>query len=290
MMTRRRFLTVSAAFLSGPAHSATLQEWSGPALGTSGRILLSGASPLVARQVFAKVERTLRQVESQFSLYRESSLVRLNRTGWLAYPDPEMLQVFELADVVHSVTGGIFDPSIQPLWLATSSGGDVAQAQGLIGWHRVRLTPSEIRLGYRMQLTFNGIAQGYAADRIAALMRAEGFGDVLIDMGEIVGLGHRPTGGAWRADIVLPNGIHVATSTLSDRALATSSPAGTLIGGGKPHILNPSGQPPLWQLAAVSAPQAAVADALSTAFCLMDRPAIDKALIDFPQARLEALV
>ena len=71
MMTRRRFLTISAAFLSGPAHSATLQEWSGPVLGTSGRILLSGASPLVARQVFAKVERTLRQVESQFSLYRE---------------------------------------------------------------------------------------------------------------------------------------------------------------------------------------------------------------------------
>ena len=130
MMTRRRFLTVSAAFLSGPAHSATLQEWSGPALGTSGRILLSGASPLVARQVFAKVERTLRQVESQFSLYRESSLVRLNRTGWLAYPDPEMLKVFELADVVHSVTGGIFDPSIQPLWLATSLGGDVARGAG----------------------------------------------------------------------------------------------------------------------------------------------------------------
>ena len=141
-----------------------------------------------------------------------------------------------------------------------------------------------------MQLTFNGIAQGYAADRIATLIRAEGFRDVLIDMGEIVGLGHRPTGDPWRADIVLPNGMHVATQALSDRALATSSPAGTLIGGGKPHIVNPSGQAPLWQLASVSAPHAALADALSTAFCLMDCPAIDRALTVFPQARLEALV
>jgi len=40
----------------------------------------------------------------------------------------------------------------------------------------------------------------------------------------------------------------------------------------------------------VSAPEAAVADALSTAFCLMERPAIDNALRLFPEARIEALI
>ena len=50
------------------------------------------------------------------------------------------------------------------------------------------------------------------------------------------------------------------------------------------------GQPPRWQTVSVSAPSAAVADALSTAFCLMERPAIAAALAGFPEARVEALV
>jgi thiamine biosynthesis lipoprotein len=56
---------------------------------------------------------------------------------------------------------------------------------------------------------------------------------------------------------------------------------------GQPHILGPQGQAPVWQTVSVSAPEAAIADALSTAFCLMDRVAIDKALARFPDARLE---
>ena len=44
-----------------------------------------------------------------------------------------------------------------------------------------------------MQITFNGIAQGQAADRVADLMREEGFTNVIIDMGEIAALGERPS-------------------------------------------------------------------------------------------------
>ena len=140
-----------------------------------------------------------------------------------------------------------------------------------------------------MQLTFNGIAQGHAADRVAALMRDEGFTDVLIDMGEIAALGQRPAGGGWTVGIAKPDGTITGHATLSDRAMATSSPTGTLIGQGLPHILSPKGGSPLWSIASVSAPRAALADALSTAFCLMDRSAIDAALAQFPDARLEAL-
>ena len=68
-----------------------------------------------------------------------------------------------------------------------------------------------------------------------------------------------------------------------------SSLPGSRPEGRTPHILDPRGGAPRWAVAAVSADRAAVADALSTAFCVMDRPAIDRALRAFPGARVEVL-
>lgn len=292
-MNRRRFIAIAAGALGSPAAAASFepQQWTSLALGAEVLINLRGAAPQQALRAFAKVESHLRKVEDHFSLYRDSALTRLNRTGRLAHPPPALLEVFRLSAEIHKATGGLFDPTIQPLWLAAAGSGDVEGARALIGWHRVQFSEEEITLEPSMQLTFNGIAQGHAADEVASLLRGEGFGDVLIDTGEIVGLGVRSVGSAWRADIALPGGAVVGQAGLSNRALATSSPFGTRIGSGLSHIINPRyDAAPAWQLASVSACRAALADGLSTAFCLLDRPAIQHALALFPEARLEALI
>ena len=289
MITRRRFIALSAAALAAPGYAATRHDWQGVALGAEARLVVSGATDAQARHVFARVVSELAQVEAQFSLYCDSALTRLNRDGRLPYPSVPMLDLFALADQVHRATGGAFDPTVQPLWLAMATGGNLTAGRTAIGWDRVRIAPDEIKLDPGMALTFNGIAQGHAADRIAARMRAEGFGNVLIDMGEVQALGTRPDGGPWRAQIAGPGGDALADLDLQDRALATSSPLGTRIGSGAGHILHPKGLPTRWQTVAISAPMAAVADALSTAACLLDRPAIDTALAAFPGARLEHL-
>lgn len=290
MLNRRRFLTIAAVAVATPALAQEQHEWTGTAMGSAARIQLAGCDANRARRIFHKVEAILQQVEGAFSLHRDSDLTRLNRIGRLSHPGPHFLDLCERTTAVHAATAGVFDPTIQPLWLATAQAGDVETAHKLIGWTRVRISAESIALEPGMQLTFNGIAQGHAADRVAALMRDEGFTDVLIDMGEAVGIGKRPDGGGWQAAIAMPDGTEIARTRLSNRALATSSPSGTLIGTGRPHILDPHGTPARWQLASVSAPRAMLADALSTAFCLMDRPAIDTALSVFPDARLEALV
>jgi thiamine biosynthesis lipoprotein len=210
------------------------------------------------------------------SLHRDSALTRLNRDGRLAWPSPELWSLLALAGQVHAATGGAFDPTVQPLWLAIATGGDQARARALIGWGRVSRSAEEIRLAPGQQLTLNGIAQGWAADRIAACLRAQGFADALIDMGEVAALGRRDDGQPWRRAPSPARGAILAEATLANRALATSSPRGTLIGAACPISSGPQGQPPLWQTVSVSAPSAALADALSTAFCLMDRPAIDR--------------
>ena len=293
-LTRRQLFIAAAACAAAPAladegaPAKAAEEWRGFALGAEARIVLSGATPQRARPVFARVERLLRTVEAHFSLYQDSELTRLNRIGRLAYPSPAMQHVVQLCDDVHKATEGLFDPTVQPLWLALARAGDVAAARALVGWERVRFSETEVALERGMQLTFNGIAQGHAADEVARLLREEGFHNVLIDTGEVIGLGRRPDGNSWRAAIALPDGREVGRTALSDRALAVSSPLGTTIGG-RPHILNPKAGEPLWEIAAVSARSAAVADALSTVFCLMPLPAIESALSAFPGSRIEAL-
>lgn len=287
-LTRRRFVTIAAAAAALPARAAEPVIWTGRALGADSRIVLIGADPHRTRRLFAKVEAELARIESHFSLHQDSALMRLNRDGRLSHPAPEIAGLFALATEMHRATAGAFDPTIQPLWQAVASGADVDAARALVGWHRVRITRADIRLDPGMALTFNGIAQGHAADRVADILRREGFTDVLVDIGEVMALG-RNHAHDWQAAVATPEGRELIRLGLSDRALATSSPMGTRIGTGTAHILHPTGQPPLWSTIAVSAERATTADALSTAFCLMDTSAIRTALTFFPDARVEVI-
>ena len=140
-----------------------------------------------------------------------------------------------------------------------------------------------------MALTLNGIAQGYITDRIADLLKAQGFGDVLVDIGEVAARGHRADGAAWQAGIAAPDGQLVGRVTLSNRALATSAPMGTVLPGGRGHIIGSDGAGAQRALVSVSAPRAAVADGLSTALCLVDDATAGRAVARFDGARIEAV-
>lgn len=291
ILPRRRFLALSACALARPAAAAApaRHRWQGVALGADVALTVEGGAPAAARAFFAEAERALRSVERQFSLFGGSELLRLNALGRLAHPSDDMLALLDLAGRVHAATGGAFDPTVQPLWQARRLGQDETPALARVGWDGVRASPAEIRLARPgMALTLNGIAQGFAADRLAEVAARHRLAEVLIDAGEVRALGARP----WQARIETPGGGLVRELALRGRALATSAPFGTRIGpaGDRPHILGPRGQEPRWALVSVSADSAAVADALSTAAVLMDRPAIGAALRAFPGAEVEALV
>ncbi len=283
-LSRRRFLTIAAAALATPAGAAPVL-WQGSGMGGALSVRLDGLPPPRALRLQARIGAEIAHVESLFSLYRDSALTRLNRDGRLAHPAPAFLDLCALASRIHAATGGVFDPTVQALWQARIAGAGAAP----VGWGRVSVASREIRLPPGMALTFNGIAQGFAADRIATLLRAEGLAHVLIDMGEVATLGHRADGTPWQAQVQGPDGAPLAAVPLAGRALATSSPMGTRLPDGSGHILHPAGGAPVWSTVAVSAPSAALADALSTAFCLMDRAAIGQALKGQTGARCDVL-
>lgn len=254
-MNRRRFLALAAAALATPAQAET--RWQGRAFGADCALTLhgdAGAAEAALRSLPALIDR----IEAEFSLHRPSALVQLNATGWLA-PSPSFRALAELADAVHRLTGGAFDPTVQPLWQARAEGRPNLVS---IGWEHVQRGP-KITLQPGMALTFNGIAQGFGADAVKAHLAAHGFDSALIDMGEVAALG-----GPFRLGIQDPIHGQLAARRITGTAIATSSPTATLVNG-QPHILHPKGLPPLWSTVSVEATSATLADALSTALVFL---------------------
>ncbi|WP_298850079.1 FAD:protein FMN transferase [uncultured Ruegeria sp.] len=261
MMNRRRFLAISAAALASPSH-AQPAIWRGYAMGAEVSLTLD-ADPASADPAIAKLRTILEECEALFSLYRtNSALSELNRAGYLKIPDPAFLSLLQACSKAHDLTNGRFDPTVQPLWAATSE-HETVHARGLIGWHRVRLSAERIQLDQDQALTLNGIAQGFATDLVALALRQAGWEKVLVNIGEYFAGGRQ-----WTLGVSDPAHGLVGTAQLRNRAIATSSPGAMHLQSGGSHILDPTSEnEPLWSTISVQAPDATTADALSTAFC-----------------------
>jgi thiamine biosynthesis lipoprotein len=306
---RRRFLKITAsacgvlvAGLPATAGAAALTQWRGVALGAGASITLRHRD---ADRIISACRAEIDRLEDIFSLYRPgSALSHLNAAGRLDDPPFEMLELLGLCGAIHAATAGLFDPTIQPLWAvyAESHAQGVAPtpsaidaALSSVGWDGVRVTAN--RVGFvrdGMALTLTGIAQGYIADRVANLLRAEGLTDVLVNTGEFHALGGHPDGGGW--PVMLDEGLErpAGPVELRDMAVASSAPLGTIFDreGRIGHILHPvTGVPATsrWRLVSVVARTAALADGLTTAMCLMSLEKIDQTLGRFPHARLAHL-
>jgi thiamine biosynthesis lipoprotein len=298
-LTRRRFVTIAAAAAgalalpAGPAARPSAR-WSGVALGAPASIVIDGLEPAAAAAAVAAARAEIGRLEALFSLYRpDSAITRLNRGGHLDRPDGDFLALLSLARALWRASGGAFDPTVQPLWQALADGGSPAAARAAIGFEHVRFSPERVSFARAgMAITLNGIAQGYITDLVAELLRARGLGHVLVDIGEIAAIGGRDDATPWPVAIrrLRPAPHIVSRVTLADRALATSEPlAATLDRAGTlGHILDPGdlARAPRHALVTVKSGRAALADGLSTAFCLMDERAIAAALATFPDCSL----
>lgn len=307
MLTRRRFLAIAAAAAALPGlpgaggttgraqAAAAPVVWRGVAMGALASITLARPDPAAARRCIARCLAEVDRLESIFSLYRpDSALSRLNQQGFLDSPPQELLEVLSFSLGLAEATDGAFDPTIQPLFrvyldhfgatptpTAPPAPDRIAEALALVDYRLVELDQTRIRLSRDgMAVSLNGVAQGYVTDRIAALLRAEGFNDVLLDLGELRGAGRHPDGRPWRAAVADPSGgagsllkVDLADEPNTLPALATSAGHSTVFDreGRWHHLLDPRTGSSVHQHASVSvaAREAMVADGLSTALALL---------------------
>jgi thiamine biosynthesis lipoprotein len=297
--SRRRFLRIAASFAGYAALRAdrgltapTQHLWRGVALGADCEIQLHHPDARAAERLIAACVAEARRLEAVFSLYRtDSALCRLNRGAILEAPPADLLRLLSECHVMHDLTGGGFDPTVQPLWNLYASHfsradadpagpgpARIAAALAHVGWKKVAFDGSRVELERGMALTLNGIAQGYITDRVCDLLRREGVRHTMIDMGELRALDARPDGSLWR--VGLENGKREVKHTveIASRAVATSAAAGTAFdtSGKFGHLFDPhtGAAHPIWSSVSVIAESATMADGLSTAFSMLPAESI----------------
>jgi FAD:protein FMN transferase len=301
--TRRRFLQIFAAAtatgLSGMVHSApagVVRTWEGEALGADASITLAGLEPERADRLLDGCRTEISRLEAIFSLYLpDSDLSRLNADGFCANPPSDLIQLLDICRQIFELSGGAFDPTIQPLWrLYAETYGhpliprapdalEIDARKRLIGFHAVSWNDQRVKFARPgMAMTLNGIAQGAITDRVTALLRAGGAQHALVNVGEYSGIGSHPEGRPWQVAIQDPRAAASIADVmeLADQALATSGAYGGRFGSSDfSHIIDPrTGTSPERYLSiSVRHASATLADGLSTAFSFMAEPEIASA-------------
>lgn len=296
-LTRRRIIVIAAtaagsAFLTGAraAEAGEAVRWHGSALGAQVSIEIYHPERAEAERLVDRCVLDVRRLEQQFSLYRaDSAISTLNRTGILVSPDADMVALLKASLQFAGITGGAFDPTVQPLWQLYSdhftaerpdsdgpSPQKLTEALAKVGYAGLRVSEDRVVLArHGAAITLNGIAQGYATDRVVERLRNARLSTTLVNIGEIRAIGARPEGTPWRVGLADPERPGVVTETIDlvDRAVATSAGAGFRFdaSGRFTHLFDPATgrSPSRYSTVSVMAPTATEADALSTAFSLM---------------------
>jgi thiamine biosynthesis lipoprotein len=245
------------------------------------------------------------QIESRITVYRDSSEVaRLNATaaeGWQGV-SPDLFALFLHARDLATRTEGAFDCASGSLTRAwgflerrgrTPGAEQLAAARACSGLGFVEFDDEGRRLRFTrpgVELNLGAIGKGWAIDRAVASLRTAGVASGLVHGGRssVRAIGVQgpalPGRRGWPVGLRHPlrPGQRLATIALDDRALGTSG-SGTqfFVDRGRKlgHILDPrTGEPATAGVisATVVAPEAADADALSTALYVLGEEALGR--------------
>lgn len=271
-------------------------------MGTMLRVEMRGASASELRPDLDKIFGRVRELEGLLSSYDSASEVsKMAREApeWVGV-SPETLRALLLARLWAERTGGAFEPTIRPLvrlWgfdverLHKPTDREIARVLPLLNFRLLETDPAGLRARLAepgAEVDLGGIGKGYALDRVRAELEASGASSAVLDFGgellfwgeagededRFVGIrdfsGRRSAEGDLIAGFTMVRPGAVATSSNAERFLEEPG----LKGGPEGrygHILNPRTGKPVADVRSVTviAPEAATADALSTALFVM---------------------
>jgi thiamine biosynthesis lipoprotein len=276
------------------AGDALLLRFSRQAMATTFEVIFPFGTPsdqAVAEAALDEIDR----LEAQLTVYRDDSEVsRLNAT---AANQPvvvaeNLFQLLARAHHLHQQTGGAFDVAVGALVKAwgfyrrqgrAPTEEERARALAQSGMQHVRLDAQTRGVAFDrpgLEINLGSIGKGFALDQVLRLIhRRQPVHSLLLHGGHssILAVGHEPgTRHGWSIGVLDPDdpARRLGVLRLRQRGLGTS--AGTrqhFVHEGRKlgHILDPRSGWPVegMRLATVTAPSAAEADALATAFYIL---------------------
>ena len=237
-----------------PEQPATRQI-TGQAFGTTWRVTFRGGEGELTglrERIAAELER----IESTLSHWRPGSATsdfNANETTLEMEAPPELIQLVAFAQELSRATDGAYDITVSPLVKAWGFGpdGEIQQAPTdselatileRVGWQKVSVDREANTLKKEhpeVQIDLGSLLQGYAADRVAAVIRESSEQEnleFLIDIG-----GELLAVGSWNVAIEDPSNPARPRHTfvLANAALATSGTSRSTrrVGGEKIHHL-----------------------------------------------------
>ncbi|MFN0076025.1 MAG: FAD:protein FMN transferase [Prosthecobacter sp.] len=243
------------------------------------------ADETYASQAAQAVFQEIARLEDELSRFRASS--DIYRLGQLKAGESILVGMaawdcLSLAKAMHQETNGAFDITIGPLMsLFITSEGEprqvskevLDQARQIIGSHRFDLDEDTMRVtvhASNMIFDLGAMGKGYALDQSADVLQDWKIQNFVLNAGDstILAIGTPAGKDAWQLTL----GDGVKKIALTNRALSGS---GFAVKGA--HIMNPRLFAPVPirpQRSYALAPTAALSDALSTAFMVMEKDEI----------------
>ena len=265
-----RLLFILAALLALPALTACrpappLVQQEAFVFGTRVEVIVAGQPEAEARAATGAVLREFDRLHRSYHAWRPSELSTLNAAlaaGKSAEVSEELAAWLREAQALSAAGDGLFDPGIGRLIALWGFQNDEYPAQlpdpaALAAWRATPAGIADLRLDERrvssrspqVAIDFGGYLKGVALDRAAAILRAHGVGNALINIGgNVMALG-RKNGEPWRVGIQHPRQPGaLATLELADgEAVGTSGDYQRYfeVGGQRySHLIDPrSGEP-----------------------------------------------
>jgi FAD:protein FMN transferase len=197
----------------------------------------------LAQECFALVD----SLNLVFSDYLENSEInRLCRSAETAIGQgvqvsPALFDILQRSARAFEVSDGAFDITIGPLsklWRSARKSGKfpeadtVMKAKALVGFDGVQLDTAHRKVQLRrpgIQLDMGGIAQGYVAQEVLALLEKKGVRQALVNAsGDIVTVGAPPGKSGWTIAVNVPGrtgDLLGQNITISGKAVSTSGDA-----------------------------------------------------------------
>ncbi|HEY1080785.1 MAG TPA: FAD:protein FMN transferase [Prosthecobacter sp.] len=216
----------------------------GKSMGTTWTLLVAdNLPPAQAREVQTLIDRELQTLENEISHWqKDSDLSRWNRsssTAWQTVP-ARLAEIVAAAKSIGNQTEGALDITVAPLvelWgfgpsthsEAVPSLPEIEAVLQRVGVRHVEANPTVPALRKDrpdVQINVAAVAEGYAMDRLIAMLKEKGLHNFLFELGGEVGaIGHAPGGDPWQVGIQLPEadkGETLDTLPLTNLCVATS--------------------------------------------------------------------
>ena len=234
------FLIALFALFLAACGRAPLQEQQAYVFGTRVEVLVVSNDPEQGRKAIAAVLREFDRLHRAYHAWQDSELTILNSAIFSGRPQqvsPELAEFVQEAQALSQQGDYLFDPGISQLIKLWGFQADEFKAElpakaDIQAWLASKPSIADITINgstissrnRNVALDFGGYLKGVALDRAAAILRAQGINNALINIGgNIMALGSKE-GKKWRVGIQHPRQSGpMATVSLNDgEAIGTS--------------------------------------------------------------------